>query len=542
MYYYKSCVIITNNMGSNDRDIDWNMEEDDMALMKPREEYVPKVTCGRPKVTCGRPKVTCGRKTVLNRFLNKMKIEIADTKLVKKIFYDEVNQLKFEDKKIVIIENKNFIPDQGLNLELDLEQDLELDLEQDSEQDLELDLEQDLEQDLEKDLEQDLEQELYPELYEEHDHNEMINLIKSTLSVQDQKDPMIVFKICQDYNNKTKYWFVILKKIVDESSNDNRKIEQSNIFTITNESRDNIFDPMYAKFRANVLLVIKIIDPIQKCTIGSIDSVYYTGLEYKKTSYTVGKMVHPDKYDYMIDIVRTNGIHFYKSIDAALCSLYRKNCFLGKIIGQIIFWYDDGAKESEKIFLDEYNHKSYTYTRWCKNSIIETEIEYLNGMKNGKWIEKYENGEKKSELYYEKGSLHDKSTYWHKNGKINAIENYNQGNKHGPWEEWYENGQKRSEKYFVNDFENGKCTYWYSNGRIESQGHYSNGFKNGQWINYYTNNTKKSFITFVDGIENGKYIFYLMDGTVIYEGYQKNTDIKEVVKIKKSHNILIKDK
>lgn len=130
--------------------------------------------------------------------------------------------------------------------------------------------------------------------------------------------PEHVYKICR--GKDTNKWIVIMKKLPD---------------TITNEDRKNVYNRHYAKFRANKLRVIKIINifslkSVKKITHNPICS----GVE---TIYQKNYIVLPDKYDES-EKVCTHGIHYYKSISAAYYYDNPEDDYVGKWIES----YDDG--------------------------------------------------------------------------------------------------------------------------------------------------------------------------------------------------------
>lgn len=110
-----------------------------------------------------------------------------------------------------------------------------------------------------------------------------------------------VFKLCSDVSNNSVYkeWLVIMQKLDD---------------TLTNEKRSDVLFMDHAKFRANKLKVIEIVNVhdtniTQNCIVNAFDR--------KKTVYTVGDIVKPDEYDANINKVCSNGIHYYRSLLAA---------------------------------------------------------------------------------------------------------------------------------------------------------------------------------------------------------------------------------
>src|SRR5579872_5688688 len=76
----------------------------------------------------------------------------------------------------------------------------------------------------------------------QNNNNKLIALTIMCHNIIDMNNiDQYVYKMLQNSNS----WFVIMKKRLD---------------TITNENRDNVVNPLHAKFRANILDVIAIIN------------------------------------------------------------------------------------------------------------------------------------------------------------------------------------------------------------------------------------------------------------------------------------------
>jgi len=93
----------------------------------------------------------------------------------------------------------------------------------------------------------------------------------------------------------------------------------------------------------------------------------------------------------------------------------------------------------------------YTGKYLCKydNGQKENEGRYKDGRLTGKWTFWYESGQKESEANYKNGKLDGKSTWWNKNGQKVRQKNYKKGKLDGKLIEWFQfNGEiKREENY-----------------------------------------------------------------------------------------------
>lgn len=147
-------------------------------------------------------------------------------------------------------------------------------------------------------------------------------------------DTTCVYKLCG------KEWLIILEKIQGDDINNN---------TITNETRGDIIDSSYAKFRADklkVMLIISINDLTK--TLNQLCNTFVDNMETPHIiKYTLNKIVKSD-FDKNIDLIYTTGIHYFKTIDAAL--YYRE--IPSNYSGFWIYWYDNGQKMAEGNYID----------------------------------------------------------------------------------------------------------------------------------------------------------------------------------------------
>ena len=181
--------------------------------------------------------------------------------------------------------------------------------------------------------------------------------------------------------------------------------------TRTNELRTNISDPKYAKYRANKLKVLLIIHKFDPSNIlEKVENSYYK----KKVVYITNEIIEIDDYDYDLNVVGTRGIHYFKTIE------------------QAFFW----------------------------------ELLKFNPAHTGKWIERYENGNKKSEGEYKQGRLEGKRIEWYENGNKKSEGGFKEGKQEGKWIVWYENGNKKSEGGFKEGKKEGEWIEWYENGLV----------------------------------------------------------------------------
>ena len=106
---------------------------------------------------------------------------------------------------------------------------------------------------------------------------------------------------------------------------------------------------------------------------------------------------------------------------------------------------------------------------------LQSEGNYKNGQKEGKWTEYYEGGKPSEQGSYIKNVKSGMWDFWDKYGvKIKEQEMIN-GKPDGKWIEYHQNGQKSGEGTFINRVKEGKWTYWDVKGNIVYQVEYKGG-------------------------------------------------------------------
>jgi len=103
-------------------------------------------------------------------------------------------------------------------------------------------------------------------------------------------------------------------------------------------------------------------------------------------------------------------------------------------------------------------------------------------IKDGKWINWFENGNVRSEEYYNKGRMTGNWKVWYDNGKQESDINFITGKS----AHFHKNGKKQSEGGIAEGMVNiGKWKGYYENGNLNYEGSYSsNGQKEGVWSWY----------------------------------------------------------
>ena len=137
--------------------------------------------------------------------------------------------------------------------------------------------------------------------------------------------------------------------------------------------------------------------------------------------------------------------------------------------------------ETDGLYIEKFSEDNVTgiiYRMYGKKKVTIGQMK--DGIKEGEWIDWYENGQKSFEKTY-------------KYGKIDGLTIG-----------WYQNGQKKEEGSFKDGKKDGLDTFWFENGQKKWSGYYTDGKKDGLWISWYKNGQKDSEGYFKDGKEIDK--------------------------------------
>lgn len=197
--------------------------------------------------------------------------------------------------------------------------------------------------------------------------------------------------------------------------------------TITDELRQNIYDPFFAKYNANILQCVMIFnkfDPTKKYNINA---------EHNRFNVCYYKSIVPAYYDELYDT---------------------------EYVGEWYDWYDSG-----QILCHGY---------------------YDNGKPSGLWKQMHENGNVASIGEYHDGKKDKIWQYLYSNESIQTSCYYVDGKLFGKLCHYDENGKQLEEIDFVNDKMSGVYKKWID-GSLKIEGIYYNGMEHGEW-KYYDDN------------------------------------------------------
>ncbi len=180
------------------------------------------------------------------------------------------------------------------------------------------------------------------------------------------------------------------------------------------------------------------------------------------------------------------------------------------------FLYKSGKLEQKGNFKNGKPNGKWLW--YYPNGNLLREENYLDGKREGKFIEYDITGEIITNGEYFDG---DKQGEWFYNvGDHTEIGTFNLGLKDGKWIHYFENGNKSFEGEYRNDEPIGKHNYFYPNGNLKLSGNYRGGKKINKWRKY--NDDGSLFATYK--YRNG--VIIAIDGKKLeQEDYIEDTEL-----------------
>jgi len=248
---------------------------------------------------------------------------------------------------------------------------------------------------------------------------------------------MLVYKACQSS-------IVTLKLLPD---------------SVTNESRNNVYDVNFAKFRTNKAEVVSIENLFTGNAMDSDCSLSFSVFKYK-----VGEIVET-RFNENLNQVCASGIHYFKTREAAkcygLCAWSRSNVEYydngakcrefawkeGKYLGKFKRWHDNGILALESFYNND-GKLDGLYQEFYRNGIISIKCNYENGERCGIRELYSDSGKLVGRCNYENGTLEGIHEIYFESGELTERCPYKNGLKHGKYESWDKYGNKTERYYY----------------------------------------------------------------------------------------------
>ena len=189
---------------------------------------------------------------------------------------------------------------------------------------------------------------------------------------------------------------------------------------------------------------------------------------------------------------------------------------------------ETGGKRGYKLlgrFLD--GKRDGKWVQWYDNGQVEVQGEYYRGKKHGEWSLWYNNGKAKEQGTFSFGKVDSLYKYWFDNGHLKEEQRYKKGSAHGRWTKWYkedptlkyvENGNWQYKDGVYKDENNELWSWWwYLNDNKEEEGYYIDGNKEGAWVSWFETGVKSSEGAFSENERDGLWLYYNEDGAVTQE-------------------------
>lgn len=171
-------------------------------------------------------------------------------------------------------------------------------------------------------------------------------------------------------------------------------------------------------------------------------------------------------------------------------------------------------------------NKQEKYIEYHINGEIELEGQFLNGKKNGDWIEYDSLGIKKSQLKYKNDTLLYRELYI--DGKLLTTEEMKGGIKHGKTTLYYKDGNGiESVMTFVDGVQKGEQLFYYQQGQLSSK-YVEKG--NGEVIEYHQYYPNGSLYIYAKNLVNGEFNIYDSLGNRTYDLLYENAELIDTLR------------
>jgi TonB family protein len=155
-------------------------------------------------------------------------------------------------------------------------------------------------------------------------------------------------------------------------------------------------------------------------------------------------------------------------------------CTLKDGTGSMRFYDKEGRLAEENNYKNSVEHGEY---KSYKDGILTVEGTYVDGKKQGIWIDYYDSGELYSKITYLNDEEQGEVFYYRKDGQLMESGQNEKGKRTGLWISYNENGDKRSEINYLKGKLEGNAKF-YEKGKVSSEGVYAKGDRVLVWKYY----------------------------------------------------------
>ncbi len=167
-------------------------------------------------------------------------------------------------------------------------------------------------------------------------------------------------------------------------------------------------------------------------------------------------------------------------------------------MGTLKRFYNNGKLKAKLTYSDD---SPETWAEiYYSNGNLAARGKYYKMEKDSIWkYFSYYSGNLTSEEAYLKGKKNGKFKYYYDNKSICQVINWKNGLKDGEWIQYFENGKKKMHTQYVDGQRHGKLIFYYPNGMIELTGFYHADVRIGTWHFFNEEGQKKLEIVYKDG-------------------------------------------
>lgn len=148
---------------------------------------------------------------------------------------------------------------------------------------------------------------------------------------------------------------------------------------------------------------------------------------------------------------------------------------------------------------------------------------YLKGLKNGQFIDNYENGQTKWVRNYKQDILTGKEEFYFNNGELKWFGENTIISKKDPikiaFTHYHPDSSVSQKGYLINDKLEGTIQEFYSNGNLKSEMHFKEGKRNGLTKTYYQDGSLLQKVYYKNDILTDSMYSYYPDGNLKEKGY-----------------------
>ncbi len=193
----------------------------------------------------------------------------------------------------------------------------------------------------------------------------------------------------------------------------------------------------------------------------------------------------------------------------------------GQHAGMLAKIFKDTTETYLRIFKPELFVKPITTGKSLAAYEGETNQTDVTGKKTGVWIEKFENGKRKSQINYEAGKPRGDFYKFYQTGGVSAHL-YFYDDSLASAILYAENGDKVAMGYYYNREKDSLWQYYSMDSIVVSEERYKRGVKNGQETTYYFFGFPAEEIMWKDGKKEGPWKRYYESSTPMFETQYKN--------------------